>query len=66
MCIFCTGAFARFAARFHSAEAETPVGNEIESCARADGAAPASSLANRPEQSDAEQPAQDARDFLNR
>jgi hypothetical protein len=66
MCIFCTGAFARFAARFHAVEAETPVGNKFESCAGADGAAPVSALASRPEQSDAEEPAHDAQDSLNR
>jgi len=67
MCIFCTGSFARFAARFHPAAAEPPVvDNDSETRLRTDAAAPVSSPSRRPEQNDADSSSKDAGDFLNR
>jgi hypothetical protein len=65
MCIFCTGAFARFAARFQPAAPEpTPLGKKSEPVGRSDEAA--RPLSSQHGQNDAGDAAQNSDDLLNR
>jgi hypothetical protein len=66
MCVFCTGSFARFAARFHAQRAEpSPVGEKSEPRQRIDrGAAAGGSRLSGAERRSTNDPSVNSRDLF--